>query len=215
MEAYTKQSVEDTMLETYPFNLAYSILRNREDVMKIYLPGIYDALATLTERETNILEKRFLGKMSLKGCGELYGITRERIRQIEAKAIRKLRHPSKVKLFIGVPLVELQDAQEEYQKLLREHEMLTKAFEQRPTKDPDNNRILVATGRLIATMQTPISDLDLSTRSYNCLRRAGVETIRDIVEMTDNELCRIRNLGRKCQEEIKSMLREYGLELRK
>jgi len=55
-----------------------------------------------------------------------------------------------------------------------------------------------------------IEDLDLSVRSYNCLRRAGINSLEDIIEKTEEEMLHIRNLGRKNLEEIKSKLEEYG-----
>ena len=53
-----------------------------------------------------------------------------------------------------------------------------------------------------------IDELELSIRSYNCLMRAGVRTLGDIRAMSDDELMRVRNLGRKSYEEIKDKLRE-------
>lgn len=51
-----------------------------------------------------------------------------------------------------------------------------------------------------------IEELDLSVRSYNCLKRAGINTVEDLINRTDEGLIRIRNLGRKNFEEIKRKL---------
>ena len=59
-----------------------------------------------------------------------------------------------------------------------------------------------------------IEDLELSIRSFNCLKRAGINTVEDITNMTEEELLSVRNLGRKSTEEIKQKLSEFGLELR-
>lgn len=53
---------------------------------------------------------------------------------------------------------------------------------------------------------TPIEKLDLSVRSYNCLKRTGITTVEKLRTMSDDELMRVRNLGRKCVEEIKQKL---------
>lgn len=62
--------------------------------------GIRATLATLTNRERNVIEYRYGFKdgkqYTLDECGAVFGVTRERVRQIEAKALRKLRHPSRV-----------------------------------------------------------------------------------------------------------------------
>lgn len=92
---------------TYPFNLAKAIFQNDEEALAIYLPGIEQALATLTERETRVLRLRFNELYTLQKAGEEIGITRERVRQIEAKAIRKLRHPTRRVLFKAVPYTEV------------------------------------------------------------------------------------------------------------
>ncbi len=53
---------------------------------------------------------------------------------------------------------------------------------------------------------TPIEKLELSVRSYNCLKRTGITTVEKLRTMSDDELMRVRNLGRKCVEEIKQKL---------
>lgn len=55
-----------------------------------------------------------------------------------------------------------------------------------------------------------IDVLDLSVRSYNCLRRAGIDTVGKLIEKTGDELMAIRNLGWKCHDEIINVLKEYG-----
>ena len=56
--------------------------------------------------------------------------------------------------------------------------------------------------------------MDLSVRSYNCLSRAGIKTVKQLAELSYYDLTNIRNLGRKCIEEIKERLKEYGYEIR-
>lgn len=59
-----------------------------------------------------------------------------------------------------------------------------------------------------------ITDLDLSVRAYNCLRRAKIESVADLLEHTEEELLGIRNLGAKTVELIKERLKERGLSLK-
>lgn len=58
-----------------------------------------------------------------------------------------------------------------------------------------------------------IEDLDLSVRSFNCLKRAGINTVKDLVAMTEDELMKVRNLGRKSLEEVKKKLEDDSLTL--
>jgi len=60
----------------------------------------------------------------------------------------------------------------------------------------------------------PIEELELGVRSYNCLKRVGIETIGDLVSKTENELAAIPNFGRKSIEEVKDTLAAHGLTLR-
>ncbi len=59
-----------------------------------------------------------------------------------------------------------------------------------------------------------IEELDLSVRSYNCLKRAGINTVAELVEKTDEEMIKVRNLGKKSLEEVKQKLEAIGLGLR-
>ena len=60
----------------------------------------------------------------------------------------------------------------------------------------------------------PIEELELGVRSYNCLKRVGIETIGDLVSKTENELAAIPNFGKKSIEEVKETLATQGLKLR-
>ena len=61
---------------------------------------------------------------------------------------------------------------------------------------------------------TPIEDLDLSCRSYNCLKRAGISTVAELTQKTEDELMKVRNLGKKSLKEVKEKLLENNLSFR-
>jgi len=63
-------------------------------------------------------------------------------------------------------------------------------------------------------LDMPIEELDLSVRSFNCLKRAGINTIRELVVKTDEDMIKVRNLGKKSLEEVKQKLGALGLSLR-
>ncbi|MBE0476817.1 MAG: DNA-directed RNA polymerase subunit alpha [Coriobacteriia bacterium] len=63
-------------------------------------------------------------------------------------------------------------------------------------------------------METPIEELDLSVRSYNCLKRQGVNTIGQLTECSEADLLNIRNFGAKSIEEVKDKLQQMGLGLK-
>ena len=56
-----------------------------------------------------------------------------------------------------------------------------------------------------------IEDLDLSVRSYNCLKRAGIQTVEELTQRTEDEMMRVRNLGKKSLKEVKDKIYDLGL----
>jgi DNA-directed RNA polymerase subunit alpha len=63
-------------------------------------------------------------------------------------------------------------------------------------------------------LETTIEDLDLSVRAYNCLKRAGIHTLHDLINKSATEMMKIRNLGKKSLKEVLDKVKEMGLSLR-
>ncbi|MBO5239315.1 MAG: DNA-directed RNA polymerase subunit alpha [Lachnospiraceae bacterium] len=72
------------------------------------------------------------------------------------------------------------------------------------TKDDEKGKVL----------EMSIDELELSVRSYNCLKRAGINTVEELTNKTSEDMMKVRNLGRKSLEEVLAKLKELGLELR-
>ena len=64
------------------------------------------------------------------------------------------------------------------------------------------------------TINMSIEDLDLTVRSYNCLKRAGISTVEELTSKTEEEMSRVRNLGKKSLKEVKEKLNDLGLNFR-
>ncbi|MCL2592088.1 MAG: DNA-directed RNA polymerase subunit alpha [Defluviitaleaceae bacterium] len=62
-------------------------------------------------------------------------------------------------------------------------------------------------------LELSIEELDLSVRSYNCLKRAGINTVKDLADKTEEDMMKVRNLGRKSLEEVLNKMMELGLML--
>ena len=62
-------------------------------------------------------------------------------------------------------------------------------------------------------LEMSIDELELSVRSYNCLKRAGINTVEELTNRTSEDMMKVRNLGRKSLEEVLAKLKELGLEL--
>jgi DNA-directed RNA polymerase subunit alpha len=68
------------------------------------------------------------------------------------------------------------------------------------TEEPNKNE----------SFEKPIDELDLSVRSYNCLKRASINTVGDLISKTEDEMMKVRNLGKKSFDEIRKKLDELG-----
>lgn len=63
-------------------------------------------------------------------------------------------------------------------------------------------------------LEMSIEELDLSVRSFNCLKRAGINTVEELTKKTEDDMMKVRNLGKKSLEEVKAKLADYNLSLR-
>ena len=178
----------------YPDNLLYDIFCGEWEFPR---PGDFDGsveyvLHSLTERERRVLDFRYKDGLTFEEIGKRECVTRERIRQIHAKSLRKLRHPGRLNyLKYGVSGVISRITENAREAAL--------ASMPKPDKPED----------------ITLEELELSVRSYNCLKRAGMNTLRELSEMTFDELCNVRNLGKRSIDEICAVLTGYGIRLRK
>ena len=64
------------------------------------------------------------------------------------------------------------------------------------------------------SLEMTIEELELSVRSSNCLKRANINTVEELTEKTEDEMLKVRNLGKKSLDEVKNKLEELGLSLK-
>ena len=182
------------MTLTYPENLLYDIFGGEWEYPR---PADFDGsleyvLNSLTERERRVLDFRYKDGLTFEAIGKRECVTRERARQIYARALRKLCNPQRLNyLKYGISGVVARKTENAREAAL--------ASLPKPEKPED----------------IPLEELELSVRSYNCLKRAGVDTLADIAALTQNELSQVRNLGKKSFDEICAMLTNFGIRLKK
>lgn len=182
----------------YPFSMIYEITETKEPIM-LSLETITNALvSTLNERERRILEMHYRDGMTLENIGAREGVSKERIRQLLAKAVRKMKNPRFIKRMEVMPKSDYIELETKYKALLAEYE-------------ESKEGPVVETGAEKSIRHTPIEKLELSIRAYNCLKRAKKDTIGDVMDMTFTEMLHIRNLGRHSAEEIANRLAGMGL----
>ena len=68
--------------------------------------------------------------------------------------------------------------------------------------------------QITKTLETPIEEIEFSVRAYNCLKRAGVNTMQDLIDKRESEVNKIRNLGKKSLKEVIDKVKDMGLKFR-
>jgi DNA-directed RNA polymerase subunit alpha len=104
-----------------------------------------------------------------------------------------------------------QDAVALAAKLIKDHMSIFINFEESPVADKEE--MSEEAERLNENLNRSVDELDLSVRSYNCLKNANIRTIGDLVQKTEAEMLKTKNFGRKSLSEIKELLAEMGLSL--
>lgn len=206
---------------SWPEDFLDYYMRNNEHLIKDYHVMITNLkknwdfiMQTLTPREEAVINYYWKDGLTLKEIGEQLDVSGERVKQIATKALARLRHPARWNMIIGVHDLleekhnlqqELTDSIEELKRKIQEVKKLSIFIPQ------DINEQIEA---LVDKEETSLIELELSVRSQNCLTRAGLKTLKDITDKTEEELMKIRNLGRKSCKEIKNKVHELGLKLK-
>lgn len=159
-----------------------------------------------------VIIMRFRDCMSLEKIGNRFGVTRERIRQIEAKSLRILRHPKYISAW-KLGLTEANRIREE--RRLQNERLLQ---ERKEEAEAEKNRIrekIMAEGNRYAL---PLSELDLTVRSYNVLMKNGIESISQLYEkkfLFEKEsdfhewLLSLSGIGRASVEDIEEKMKTF------
>ena len=194
----------------YPKNLLSQVFVNglpTEMPDDVALVLEYIIQKTLTEREGRVLDMRYKRYMTMADIGEEYGLRAERIRQIEAKAVRKLRHPSRSRyILMGMEgyINYLRDTAVE--ERLREYKKEIVTLEKKIAEltdteyEEEKNELENA----------PLAELDLSVRTFNILYRAGYSTVKELLDADAEKIVSLPNLGLKNFSDLIDVLSEKG-----
>lgn len=204
---------------------------------------INQILGTLTEREEKVICLRYglhdNKWKSLAEIGTILNLHPERIRQIETRALRKLRNPFRLKiLYITNTVLDHKSLSRETRARLYRDGMdseikVREYFEQNHSHLRINNYDLyeelkdfldqlsidrqIHNNKFECTdaLNMSLEELNLSVRAYNCLRRSGIKTVNELTNKTIEDMYKVRNLGYRSLEEIINKLKSLGLSLSK
>ena len=158
----------------------------------------------LDEREYKYLLQVYKDQLTLEEIGLKNALSRERVRQIVAKAIRKLQYRHKYFMF-GKLSQPYEEAQKEFEQIKKD--LISRWTYEEALKIVDE----YPTGNLYEDT-SDVAVLDLSVRSCNALLRAGINTIGKLRELNANKLLKIKNMGKKSQKEILAKMQELNIE---
>ena len=104
-----------------------------------------------------------------------------------------------------------EDAVAHAAKIVKDHMQIFINFDEEP--EPIQPQVDEKKQKVLTSMAKCVEELELSVRSYNCLKNANIQTIAELVQKTDGEMLKTRNFGRKSLNEIKEILEDMGLHL--
>lgn len=179
----------EQLRDEYPINLLKTIAAeqtrfefNADEITEDKLDGLAHIIASLPEREQQILQLRYQERKTLREIGEIIGVTLERIRSQEHRAIYKLATPPR--------LGYIKYGKVAYEKLIAE----------RKAEKEYNER----------GFNIPLEELDLSVRAFNNLKKIGCDTVADVVDLTEEKILSVNSLGVKTRTEIAVKLVSLG-----
>ena len=181
----------EQLRDEYPINLLEVIAVeqtrfefNADEITQDKLDGLAHIIASLPEREQKILQLRYQERKTLREIGEIIGVTLERIRSQEHRAIYKLATPPR--------LGYIQYGKVAYEKLIAER---------KAEKEKEYNE---------RGFNIPLEELDLSVRAFNNLKKIGCDTVADVVDLTEEKILSVNSLGVKTRTEIAVKLVSLG-----
>lgn len=198
----------------WPYNLLETITQEEMDgpITDQQEQWLMTTLYSLSPREQECVLNYYRDEETFDQIAAHFHITRERIRQIVAKAIRKLRHPSRCKvIFYGPECVERQKTIQRLKAEIAELEALKAQRDDLADQLKEVEALKAEVAEVRSVLRRPLDTFRLSVRSYNCLSRAGLNNAGLIIDaINDESIIKIRNLGRGSYAEILAVLKNEG-----
>lgn len=181
-------------------------------------------LSSLTDRESKAIRLLYgidgCGKKTVDEVAVMFDITTEHMIEFEGKILRKLRHPSRSKELTGNQKESIANVYPT-SYLTRLDDILIEEIlgivEKKDRRNVYLNRIMKRYDFSIQNesfsgikRDCDLDQLGLSVRSYNCLKRAGINTFSEIAQMSFGELKHVMNLEQKCYDEVKQKMKEFA-----
>ena len=198
----------------YPDNLMLDmgvIPSMDKDRYREQIKGLELAIEHLTPGEKRVIDVRYRDGMSLKAAGTVFNVSPERIQMIEAKALRKLKHPACVRMTAyGI------ESAKTYENMMKQKEALQAEIERlervRDSLKQENAEYGISDYDL-EKGAVSIKDMNFSTRTFNILSRNDIKDLWDLSHTTKEQLKEMKSMGKMSMIEIVDKACEYGIVL--
>ena len=205
------------------------------------IEGVNEALNTLEDRQRLFLTEYYKDERSKAEIGRRYHVSGTTVANVIQEAMRKIRYGNALKYIkygkAGADITEKEGSiNTRLMRVERQTELLDKKLEILKQKQAEFDSLLsevdaqasayaekhncpkieidFSTIEMSPAQDMDIDELELSVRSYNCLKRAGIHTVGELIDKSPEELMKVRNLGKKGYEEVLDKIRELRLSLR-
>lgn len=182
-------------------------IRENDDIVK----GIRFAYTSLQDEFQVVLYLRFEKHYTLKEIAEVLSLSSTQIENKIEKAIQTWFRTGDIKYIEEGFFGRLNNVIKTKAEALAEAKIAVEYKRGYDNAIAEMNGALVEPEKELDILLTPLEDLDFMVRTYNCLKRRGIETLGDILNLTFDELIKVRNLGRKSMKEVRDKVKEFGL----
>lgn len=193
------------ILNSYPFNFAYDIIRNEDEALKVYVPGLLFAISTLDETAQKVIEAYYIRKESYEDMKTTIGLTSNEIAYAMSRIEIEFRNDNLKMLYMGIPSGSIMRDGELYQRYLQS--VLSR-----------NDFNTLGLGAIYTIKKALRVRLD-QTGSFSLTMRyfwnTGKRYLQDIAEMSEKEVKSMKDMGKKRFGEISEYLERYGLTFKK
>ena len=207
-----KNGIESTKRICYPDNLLAAIIDTTkldplDSFSREQQAGLNYALFTLEDREREVLRMRYEEGFTINEIAAKFSDSHGRVRQIESKALVRLRYPSRWNYIkMGITGFLQYKARSEYNRGYSDGHRAGYAdgFE-------DGKRGVTRELGPDHILNQPLEQLNLSVRPHNCLVSKHCKTIGDVARLSEDQIRVIRNFGRKSAAEVAQKLKDIGI----
>lgn len=204
-----------------------------DDARDYYRSVFIEVVQTLSLREEQVIRCLYalgLGPLSREELAQKFKVSSARIGQIRAKALRKLQHPSRSRRFVRLSSLKpqlrdlfykcreiesIKESQRVIEDLIRQFPLVQELLQREGAL---NTRVKELEAQLPPpipeVLSKSVEEMELSIKTYNCLKNANIRTIEELVRKTEAELLKTKNFGRKSLNEVKEILASLDPRLR-